>query len=238
MNWEERTELLLGKEKIGKLHSAHILVAGLGGVGAIAAEMIVRAGVRKITIADSDIVQASNRNRQIIALSSTEGKNKTEVLASRLLDINPDVKISIFNKYIIREAIPELLETPFDYVVDAIDTMSPKIYFILKCLEKKYPLVSSMGAGGKHNPGLVTVADVSQSKQCRLAHYIRKHLHKKGVYTGFKVVYSPEVVDKSALQISADDRNKKAIPGTISYMPAVFGCYAASVVLRDLAGLE
>jgi len=236
MNWESRTELLLGKEKIEILHRSHVLVAGLGGVGAVAAEMLVRAGLGNLTIADNDIVQASNRNRQIIALASTEGMHKTEVLASRLLDINPELKLTINKSYLIREAIPAILETPYDYVIDAIDTMSPKLYLIINCLEKKYKLVSSMGAGGKLNPEEVQIADISKSYQCRLAHYIRKHLHKKGIYTGFKVVYSPEPVSKNAIQLTDGDKNKKSIPGTLSYMPAIFGCYTASVVIRELTG--
>jgi len=237
MNWESRTELLLGKEKLEILHKSHVLVAGLGGVGAVAAEMLVRAGIGNLTIADNDIVQASNRNRQIIALTSTEGMQKTEVLAARLLDINPGLKLTVNENYLIREAIPAILETKYDYVVDAIDTMSPKLYLIINCLEKNYRLVSSMGAGGKFNPEEVQIADISKSYQCRLAHYIRKHLHKKGIYTGFKVVYSPEPVSKNAIQLTDGDKNKKSIPGTLSYMPALFGIYASSVVIRDLTGL-
>ena len=234
MNWESRTELLLGKEKIDILHQSHVLVAGLGGVGSIAAEMLVRAGIGRLTIADYDVVTESNRNRQIIALSSTEGLNKTEVTSSRLMDINPGLELTINKNYLIREAIPALLETHFDYVIDAIDTMSPKLYLITHCLEKKYRLVSSMGAGGKFNPEEIEIADISKSYQCRLAHYIRKHLHKKGIFTGFKVIYSPEPVSKKAVQLTNGDKNKKSVPGTISYMPVVFGCYAASVVIRDL----
>ncbi len=237
MNWESRTELLLGKEKVEVLHKSHVLIAGLGGVGAVAAEMLVRAGVGNLTIADNDIIQASNRNRQIIALTSTEGMHKTEVLAARLRDINPELNLIVCNNYLIREAIPAILETPYDYVIDAIDTMSPKLYLILNCLEKKYKLVSSMGAGGKFNPEEVQVSDISKSYQCRLAHYIRKHLHKKGIYTGFKVIYSPEPVSKNAIQLTDGDKNKKSIPGTLSYMPALFGIYAASVVIRELTGL-
>jgi tRNA A37 threonylcarbamoyladenosine dehydratase len=234
MNWESRTELLLGREKIEILHKSHILVAGLGGVGAIAAEMLVRAGIGNLTISDNDIIQASNRNRQIIALTTTEGMHKTDVLASRLLDINPGLNLTINKSYLIREAIPAILETRYDYVIDAIDTMSPKLYLILNCLEKNYHLVSSMGAGGKLNPEDVQIADISKSYNCRLAHYIRKHLHKKGIHTGFKVVYSPEPVSKNAIQLTDGDKNKKSIPGTLSYMPAIFGCYAASVVIREL----
>ena len=196
--------------------------------------MLVRAGIGKLTIADNDIITSSNRNRQILALSSTEGMNKTEVMASRLMDINPDLHLILNNSYLIREAIPRILETPYDYIVDAIDTMSPKLYLIVQSLEKNYKLVSSMGAGGKYNPEEVKVADISKSYHCRLAHYIRKHLHKKGIYTGFKVVYSPEPVSKKAIQLTDGDKNKKSIPGTVSYMPFIFGCYAASVVIHDL----
>jgi tRNA threonylcarbamoyladenosine dehydratase len=234
MSWESRTELLLGKEKMDILHNSRVLIAGLGGVGAVAAEMLVRAGIGNLTLADNDIVQESNRNRQIIALSSTEGIHKTEVMAGRLLDINPELNLTINNNYLIRDAIPSILETHYDYVIDAIDTMSPKLYLIIQSLEKKYRLVSSMGAGGKLNPEEVKIDDISKSNNCRLAHYIRKHLHKKGIYTGFKVVYSPEIVPKSAIQVTEGDQNKKSIAGTISYMPFIFGCYAASVVIRDL----
>jgi tRNA A37 threonylcarbamoyladenosine dehydratase len=234
MDWKSRTELLIGSEGMEKLHQAHVLVAGLGGVGAIAAEMLVRAGIGWITIADNDTVHPSNRNRQIIALSSTEGHLKIDVMGSRLLDINPELKLIASKSYLIREAIPTILGTHYDYVVDAIDTLSPKLHLLIQSLERKYPVVSSMGAGGKFDPSQVQISDIADSYQCRLAHYLRKHLHRKGIYTGFKVVFSPEQVSKNTFQLTSGDKNKRSLVGTISYMPSIFGCFAASVVIRDL----
>ena len=234
MDWQSRTELVMGAEKLAKLQKSHVLVAGLGGVGGMAAEMLVRAGIGRLTIADNDTIHSSNLNRQIIALNSTIDHYKADVMAGRLMDINPLLSLTVSKQYLIREAIPAILETAYDYVVDAIDTLSPKMYLILRSLLKGYPLVSSMGAGGKFDPEMVSIADIADSYQCRLAHYIRKNLHKKGVYTGFKVVFSPEHVSTETIKVTEEDKNKKSMVGTISYMPAIFGCYMASVVIRDL----
>lgn len=234
MEWQSRTELIMGPEKLEKLRNSHVLVAGLGGVGGIAAEMLVRAGIGHITLADNDTVHSSNRNRQIIALSSTENLYKADAWQKRLLDINPDLQLTVSKEYLIREAIPAILQTPYDYVVDAIDTLSPKLYLIIRSLQHGYRLVSSMGAGGKFDPSLVRVSDIADSYQCRLAHYIRKNLHKKGIYSGFKVVFSTEVVPPETIALTPDDINKKSVVGTVSYMPNVFGCFLASVVIRDL----
>jgi tRNA threonylcarbamoyladenosine dehydratase len=177
-----------------KLNNSHVLIAGLGGVGAMAAEMLCRAGVGSITIVDSDKVQASNRNRQILALQSTEKMEKTRVMADRLLDINPGLNLHVVNTYLKDKAIIELLEKPFDYVVDAIDTQSPKVYFIYYALKNNHKLVSSMGAGGRLDPTMIHIADISESYQCKLAFDIRKRLRKLGVSNGFKVVFSSEPV--------------------------------------------
>lgn len=234
--WMQRTQILLGDEKLQKIVDSHVLVVGLGGVGGMAAEMICRAGVRKITIVDADTVDPTNRNRQIIALKSSEGKQKTEVLAARLLDINPDLELVILPQYIKDKGCDELLDRDFyDYAVDAIDTLSPKVYFILKCKERRIPLISSMGAGGRVDPSQVFVADISKSHHCNLARDVRKKLHKFSVFKGVKVVYSPELIDKSKVIATPDDMKKKSIIGTISYMPAIFGCTIASVVIRGLA---
>ncbi len=233
-NWTERTELLIGAEKLEKLKQAHVLVVGLGGVGGVAAEMICRAGVGTMTIVDSDTVKPSNRNRQIIALCSTEGKIKADVLAERLLDINPELKLTVYDYYMKDEKILELLDNKYDYVVDAIDTLSPKVYFLFHATNRNLPIVSAMGAAGKIDPTLVRISDISESYNCKLAYYLRKKLHKLGVKTGIKVVYSAEVVPKNVFTVTDGNQNKKSIVGTISYMPAVFGCYAASVVIRDL----
>lgn len=234
-DWLDRTNLLLGAEKLGQLKNANILVVGVGGVGAFAAEMICRAGVGKMTIADGDVVEITNRNRQLPALKSTEGRPKTEVIGQRLMDINPDLELNTVFEFIRDERAVELLKSqPFDYVVDAIDTLSPKVFLIHHSVELGLNLVSSMGAGGKTDPSQVEVADISKSYNCKLARMIRKRLNKLGVKKGFKVVFSPEEVDENAIRLQ-EGRNKKSSVGTISYMPAVFGCYAASVVIRDLA---
>lgn len=233
-NWLSRTELLIGRENIEKLKNAHILVAGLGGVGGYAAEAICRAGIGRMTIADSDQITISNRNRQLLALSSTEGKSKAQLMAERLLDINPGLELLVFNDYIKDDKIIELLNHDYNYVIDAIDTLSPKIFFIKYCLEKHIPLVSSMGAGGRFDPLQVKVADIDKSYSCQFAQVVRKKLHGHGINTGFKVVFSDEPVSKNAIILTDNSPNKKSTVGTISYMPAVFGLVAASVVIRDL----
>jgi len=233
--WKERTELLIGKEKIKKLKNAHVLIAGLGGVGAIAAEMICRAGVGNLTIIDSDHIQPSNRNRQIPALISTEGKQKAEVVGARLLDINPKLNLKIIDQYIKDDTITEILALAnYDYIVDAIDTLSPKIYLIFNALKMNLKLVSSLGAGRKFDPEKVKVVDISETKNCKLAYYLRKKLHKLEIFSGFKVVFSPEDVSEGSMVIVENEKNKKSQVGTISYMPAVFGCFMASVVIREL----
>ena len=234
-DWLDRTNLLLGPQNLEKLKNANVLVVGLGGVGAVAAEMICRAGVGKITIADGDVVEITNRNRQLPALKSTEGRPKTEILAQRLLDINPGLELNSVFEFVRDERAVELLKSQsFDYVVDAIDTLSPKVFLIHHALELGLNLVSSMGAGGKIDPSKVAVTDISKSYNCKLARMIRKRLNKLGIKKGFKVVFSPEGVDENAIRLE-EGQNKKSSVGTISYMPAVFGCFAASVVIRDLA---
>ncbi len=192
-NWLERTALLLGEEKLGMLRGAHVLVVGLGGVGAYAAEMIARAGVGRMTIADADTVSVSNINRQLVALRSTVGRPKAEVLAERLRDINPELELTVLNRFIRDEETYALLDAAhYDYVVDAIDTLSPKLALILAALERGLPLVSSMGAGAKTDPTKLEIADISKTHHCPLAHMLRKRLHKAGVRRGFQAVFSPE----------------------------------------------
>ncbi len=237
-NWDTRTLLMLGDGKIQKLKSSHILVAGLGGVGAYAAEMLCRAGVGEMTMVDGDFVSNSNRNRQLLALKSTFGKPKTEVMKERLLDINPDIKLHCIQKFLNEDDMITLLEAaPYDYVVDAIDTLSPKVFLISSALKNNLKLVSSMGAGGKLDPSLVQVANIEDTYQCKLAFFIRKRLHRMGIRNGFKAVFSSEVVPKECIILNeVQEQNKLSTAGTISYMPAIFGCFAASVVIRDLAG--
>ena len=237
-NWQERTELLIGEERLKKLFNSHVLIVGLGGVGAIAAEMICRAGVGNLTIVDHDTIHASNRNRQIPALISTEGEYKADVIGSRLMDINSNLNLKIIKEYIIDDKISELLTlSTYDYVVDAIDTLSPKVFLIQNCLEMKYKIISSLGVGRKFDPSLIKIADISETYNCKLAYYLRKKLHKLDIYSGFKVVFSPEEVNEDSMEITKDERNKKSIVGTISYMPAMFGCYIASAVIREITNI-
>lgn len=232
--WLSRTELLLGQENIIKLEKAHVLIAGLGGVGGYAAEAICRAGVGKITIVDNDKVTPSNRNRQLLAMKSTEGVDKTGLMAKRLLDINPDLKLTVHNAYLKDEKIIEVLSDEFDYVIDAIDTLSPKIYFIKSCIERGLPLISSMGAGGRLDPMQIRISDISESMGCPFAQVVRKKLHGLGIRSGFKVVFSTEVVPKKVVLVTDNSPNKKSTVGTISYMPAIFGLLAASAAIRDI----
>ena len=228
MDWLSRTELLLGKERLGLLKKAHVLVAGLGGVGAYAAEQLCR------TIIDGDRVEVTNKNRQLPALDSNIGKAKAEVMAARFRDINPDIQLHVINDFIKDDRMIDILEmAKYDYVVDAIDTLAPKIFLIYHSLQKGYRVVSSMGAGGKMDPEQIRIADISKSYNCNLARMLRKRLHKLGVYKGVKVVFSPEEVDPEAVVLS-ESENKKSNVGTISYMPPLFGCFCASVVIRDI----
>ena len=234
--WLERTELLLGKERVEKLKKSHILVVGLGGVGAYAAEMLCIAGVGEMTIIDADTIHPSNRNRQLIALKSTEGKHKTKLLENRLLDINPDIKLHVIEEYIRGDRFDEILDIGYDYVVDAIDTLVPKMELIQKTLKHKLPFISSMGSGGKMDPSKIIIADFSETYNDKLARMLRKRMHKRGVHGGFKVVFSPEQTKKEAVQIVENEENKKTTVGTISYMPALFGSFMAAEIIQEIVG--
>ena len=235
-NWLERTELLLGPEKLDMLRRANVLVVGVGGVGAYAAEMIVRSGVGRMTIADADKVSESNINRQLVALHSTVGREKCDILRDRLLDINPELQLTVVNRFIKDDETDALLDSSnFDYVVDAIDTLSPKLALIKGSLDRGIPIVSSMGAGAKTDPTLMEIRDIAKTHHCPLAHMLRKRLHKIGIRRGFKAVFSPEPVREGAM-ILCEEQNKKSNVGTISYIPALFGIGCASVVIRGLVG--
>lgn len=235
-NWLERTELLLGEEKLAMLRRANVLVVGVGGVGAYAAEMIVRAGVGRMTIADADKVSETNINRQLVALHSTVGREKCDILAERLKDINPELQLTVVNRFIKDSETDALLDSDkFDYVVDAIDTLSPKLALIKGAFDRSIPLVSSMGAGAKTDPTLMEIKDIAKTHHCPLAHMLRKRLHKIGIKRGFWAVFSPEPVREGAM-ILCEEQNKKSNVGTISYIPALFGIGCASVVIRDLIG--
>ncbi len=233
-NWLSRTELLLGSEKLEKLSKSHVLVAGLGGVGGYAAEQLCRAGIGEMTLIDGDIVNETNRNRQVIALVSNEGLSKAKLMEARLKDINPDIRIHIIPEFLKEDRFAEILESPFDYVVDAIDTLTPKVHLLAGSVKRNLKIVSSMGSGGRMNPEKVEIADISESHHCKFAHMVRKYLHRMDIFKGITVVYSPESVDSHAIRETNGEENKRSVVGTISYMPPVFGCYCASVVIRAL----
>lgn len=230
MNWKERTVLLLGENAVEKLSSSTVVVVGVGGVGAAAAEMLARAGVGHIVLIDNDCVSESNINRQLPALHSTVGKAKTEVLSGRLKDINPDLVVETLAEYVSEDNM--CIGHP-SFVVDAIDTLSPKIALIQYCLKENIPMVSSMGAGAKLDATAVRIDDISRTHECPLAHMLRKRLHKLGIREGFPAVYSIEKPLETAV-IMEESRNKKSQVGTISYLPTVFGCACAQVAIEDI----
>lgn len=235
-NWLERTELLLGKEKLDVLQRSHVFVAGLGGVGAYLAESLCRAGLGELTLADSDIIKPSNRNRQLIALTSTEGRLKAEVMADRLLDINPNIHLHTITQYLKDDVLKEVVCQPYDYVADALDTLSPKLFLLIHSVNYGHKVISSMGAGSKIHPERIKVADISETNTCSLALLLRKRLKKHGITKGIKAVFSDEAIMEGSRKYMDDELNKKTIVGTISYMPAIFGLFMASVIIRDLTG--
>jgi len=234
MEFLQRTKLLLGEEKLNILQNSHVLIVGLGGVGAYAAEMVVRAGVGEVTIVDSDEINVSNINRQLLALHSTIGMRKVDVMKNRLLDINPLLKINVLEVYVNLQEINGILDyAKYDCVIDAIDTVAPKVVLLEFAVKRDYKIVSSMGSGGKMDPTQVEVADIGSTHHCHLAHMIRKRLGTFGIRTGFLAVFSAERNREGAM-LECDELNKKSMVGTISYMPAVFGCTVASVAIKLL----
>ena len=235
INWKQRTELLLGEDKMARLQSAHVLVVGLGGVGAYAAEMICRAGVGRMTIVDADTVQITNLNRQLPAMHSTLGMFKADVLEARFKDINPDLELKVLPVFLKDENIPDLLDADeYDFIVDAIDTLSPKCYLIYHALQRRIKIVSSMGAGAKSDITQIRFADLWDTYHCGLSKAVRKRLQKMGVKRKLPVVFSTEQADPKAVLLTDDERNKKSTCGTVSYMPAVFGCYLAEYVIKRI----
>ncbi len=237
--WKERTNILLGNDSIEKLSNATVAVIGLGGVGSFAAEMVCRVGVGTMIILDSDTVNITNKNRQLVALDSTIGKLKTDVMERRLKDINPQLNLTVISQYIEESNIDNILgeySGKIDFLIDAIDTLSPKIELIKFCVRNKIRLVSSMGAGAKLDATAIRIADLSKSFNCPLAYILRKKLRREGISRGFKVVFSEELPDRNAI-IPMEERNKKSQVGTISYLPASFGIVCAQVAITDILSL-
>ena len=233
-DWKERTRMLVGEEMLEHFENSYVAVIGVGGVGGYAAEMIVRAGVGHLLILDSDDVSVSNKNRQLLALDSTVGKPKCQVLANRLKDINPNLDLTIIEEYLEADRVEEQLGGyKIDFLVDAIDTLAPKLNLIKWCVDNSIPHVSSMGAGAKYDVTKIRITDISKSFNCPLAYIVRKRLRHMGISKGFKVVFSEELPDKDSI-VPCEDRNKKSQVGTISYIPAVFGCACAQTVIEYL----
>ena len=236
--WQERSLLFLGEERMERLRKCKVVVVGLGGVGAYAAEMLARAGVGSLVILDSDVISPTNKNRQLLALESTMGRYKSDLMEQRLKDINPSLEVVPIREYLTEENVSELL-SPFkpDFIVDAIDTLSPKISLIKYAVKNGIRLVSSMGAGAKSDATKVTIKDISKSYNCPLAYILRKRLRKEGISKGFRVVFSEELPDTDAI-LPVEEQNKKSMVGTISYLPPVFGCLCAQAVLEELLSLN
>lgn len=235
-NWNTRTELLFGKEQMDYLAGCHVLVVGLGGVGAYAAEQICRAGIGRMTIIDADTVNDSNINRQLPALHSTLGQPKAEVVAKRLLDINPELQLTVINEFLRDERTEEVLDAEkYHFIVDAIDSLSPKVYLMYHAYKRNIPIISSMGAGAKTDPSKIQIADLSKTTNCALAKAVRKRLRGMGINKGIPVVFSTEMANPDAVIEVENEECKRTTTGTVSYMPALFGCFLASYVIRQLA---
>lgn len=236
ISWLSRSALLLGDEGIEKLQSKHVLVIGLGGVGSFAAEFICRSGIGEMTIVDGDVVDPSNRNRQLPALATNHGVSKVEIMKERLLAINPELKLHIVNSFLTPEKCRELLDAPYDYIMDCIDSVMPKITILASALEKNIPIVSSMGAGGKMDPTRLRITFLPDTYQCVFASYVRKRLRKLPNMNKVKAVFSTEESNKDSLIMTDGSNFKRSAYGTVSYLPAAFGGACASVVIRDLLG--
>ena len=236
--WQERAELLFKEEGIQALKNANVLIVGLGGVGSFAAEFIVRAGVGNVTIVDGDTVDITNINRQLPALHSTVGMSKAELMGARLLDINPELNLTVLNEFLSPERAQEVVTKDFDYVMDCIDSITPKLNLIIAAKKNKVKVVSNMGAGGKLIASKVVVKDISKTNVCPLAKVIRKRLKKEGITSGVKAVYSTETPDESSLKMTDGTNFKKSFFGTNSWMPCLFGLHAAETVIRHLLTKE
>ena len=236
ISWLSRSALLLGDEGIENLQTKHVLVVGLGGVGSFAAEFICRSGIGEITIVDGDVVDPSNRNRQLPALATNHGVSKAAIMKERLLAINPDLKLHVVSSFLTPEMCKALFSTSYHYVMDCIDSVMPKITLLSSAVENNISIVSSMGAGGKMDPTKLRISFLPDTYQCVFASYIRKRLRKVPNLEKVKAVFSTEQMDKNSLVMTDGSNFKRSAYGTISYLPAAFGGACASVVIRDLLG--
>ena len=234
--WTSRTRLIIGDDAADHLTTCHVLIVGMGGVGSFAAEFIARSGVGRLTIVDGDVIDPSNRNRQLPALATTEGRYKVDVMRERLQAINPDLQIVTIKEFITPGAVDRILAARYDYVVDAIDSLSPKVMLLRRAHEKGFPIVSAMGAGGKVDPTRMRIADLQETQKCGLARFVRKRLRRVGITDGITAVYSLEDTDDESLMYTDGSHFKKSAFGTTPWLPAAYGGACASVVIRDLTG--
>lgn len=235
-NWLERAELLMGGEAIQKLNVSHVLIVGLGGVGSYAAEFIARAGVGTMTIIDGDVFDETNKNRQLLAMDSTIGKNKAVVLAEKIKDINSEIRINVIEEFVLPDQVWVILEKyKPDYVMDCIDSVTPKLEWIIACLRLKIKIISHLGAGGKMNPAAVQVARLSNIHNCKLGAHLKKRLKRHKVeFKKVKAVFSSELQVKESLKMTDGTNFKKSFYGTSSYIPALFGLRGAAEVIQYL----
>lgn len=236
--WTERAELLFKKEGLNKLQHSKIMVVGLGGVGSFAAEFLARAGVGNMTIVDGDVVDITNVNRQLPALHSTVGEPKVTIVGDRLMDINPELNLTRVKEFLSPERAFEIVTEDFDYVLDCIDSITPKLNLIVGAKKRGVRVISNMGAGGKMQASKVTVKDINKTDVCPLAKVVRKRLRKMGVKKGVKAVFSLEKPDETSVKRTDGTNFKKSFYGTNSYMPALFGLHAAETVIRDILKKE
>lgn len=234
ISWLSRTSLLIGETTVRALTQKHVMIVGMGGVGSFAAEFIARSGIGKMTIIDGDVVDPTNRNRQLPALATNHGTPKVLIMAERLKAINPELELNVVQEFVNPEMVLQQLACQPDYIIDAIDSITPKVTFIRMAYETGLPMVSSMGAGGRLDPTQLKVADLSKAYNCPFAQQVRKNLKGHGIRRGVKVVFSPEAPMKESLVMTDGSNYKKSAYGTVSYLPAVFGAVTASVVIRDL----
>lgn len=232
----ERTHILIGDTGIERLQDSHVFLAGLGGVGSYTAEALARMGVGRMTLADHDVVSGSNLNRQLVALHSTNEQLKADVMAARIRDINPDCELQLLTDFLTPDDMPTVLAPRYDAVIDAIDSLSSKAALVETAWRAGLPTFASMGAGGKLDPTQVVTGDLMDTRICKLAKHLRGQLRKRGVARGIQTVYSQETPLPPLPPAPVSRGRARAVNGTVSYMPSIFGLTLAGLVINHLIG--
>ncbi len=232
----ERSHILIGDEGVERLQKAHVLIAGMGGVGSFTSEALARMGVGKLTLIDHDVVSGSNINRQLVALNSTNGQAKADVMAQRIFDINPECQVTVLKEFITPESVIDLLTSEYDAVVDAIDSMSSKASLLETAWKNKIAIFSSMGAGGKLDPTQIRTGDLMDTSMCKLAKQLRRHVRRRGVGKGIQTVYSLEAPMPALPPEPVAHGRPRAVNGTVSYLPSIFGLTIAGMVTNHIIG--